>query len=212
MSEVPVFEVAWEVANKVGGIYTVIRTKAGVSMQELGDRYYCVGLLNERQAATEVEDGPLRDPQINQVCNSAGVSSLWNPQSYFSSGSTQTLPMVRSLALGAGWAWQRNGSMAPFRSMYAKLIMGPFTCMRQAIENMRNQGCKIKTGRWLVDGFPQCILFDLGSQYHKLGEWKFDLFNRHAWPNLSSRMPCRLDHLSPHGFSVRGVLSDRQAG
>ena len=31
-------EAAWEVANKVGGIYTVLRSKAAVSVQELGDR------------------------------------------------------------------------------------------------------------------------------------------------------------------------------
>lgn len=72
---------------------------------------YCYSLYTPT-ASTEVEDGPLKDPQINQ-----------------------------------------------------------------AVENLRAQGCKIKTGRWLVDGFPQCILFDLGSQYHKLGEWKYDLFN-----------------------------------
>lgn len=111
MSEVPVFEVAWEVANKVGGIYTVIRTKAGVSVQELGDRFHVVGLLNERQASTEVEDGPLKDPKL-----------------------------------------------------------------QQAVDIMRAAGCIVKTGRWLIDGYPQCILFDLNSQRHKLGEWKFDLF------------------------------------
>ena len=35
------FEVAWEAANKVGGIYTVIRSKAFVSTEELGD-FYCL--------------------------------------------------------------------------------------------------------------------------------------------------------------------------
>ena len=32
------FECAWEVGNKVGGIYTVIRSKTGVSTNELGDQ------------------------------------------------------------------------------------------------------------------------------------------------------------------------------
>ncbi|CAK5013926.1 unnamed protein product [Meloidogyne enterolobii] len=35
-----VFECAWEVVNKVGGIYTVLRTKAPISTDELGDQYY----------------------------------------------------------------------------------------------------------------------------------------------------------------------------
>lgn len=38
-----VFECAWEVANKVGGIYTVIRSKTGVSVNELGDQYVLLG-------------------------------------------------------------------------------------------------------------------------------------------------------------------------
>lgn len=33
------FECAWEVANKVGGIYTVIKTKVPVTVREFGDRY-----------------------------------------------------------------------------------------------------------------------------------------------------------------------------
>ena len=31
-------EASWEVANKQGGIYTVLRSKAGVSAREMGDR------------------------------------------------------------------------------------------------------------------------------------------------------------------------------
>ena len=31
-------EASWEVANKQGGIYTVLRSKAGVSVREMGDR------------------------------------------------------------------------------------------------------------------------------------------------------------------------------
>ncbi|CAG2178221.1 unnamed protein product, partial [Oppiella nova] len=50
-----VFEVAWEVVNKVGGIYTVIRTKAQVTSEELGDQYVLVGPYNEQHARTEVE-------------------------------------------------------------------------------------------------------------------------------------------------------------
>ena len=31
-------EASWEVANKQGGIYTVLRSKAAVSVREMGDR------------------------------------------------------------------------------------------------------------------------------------------------------------------------------
>ncbi|XP_077280155.1 glycogen [starch] synthase isoform X2 [Temnothorax americanus] len=50
------FEVAWEVANKVGGIYTVIRSKAYVSTEEMGDQYCLIGPYKEHSARTEVEE------------------------------------------------------------------------------------------------------------------------------------------------------------
>lgn len=37
------FEVSWEVCNKVGGIYTVISTKASLIQQQLGDSYILIG-------------------------------------------------------------------------------------------------------------------------------------------------------------------------
>lgn len=50
-----VFEVAWEVANKVGGIYTVLSTKAPFMKKEFHD-FFVVGPYNKRQAAVEFED------------------------------------------------------------------------------------------------------------------------------------------------------------
>lgn len=50
------FEVAWEAANKVGGIYTVIRSKAFVSTEELGEFYCLMGPYKEECARTEVEE------------------------------------------------------------------------------------------------------------------------------------------------------------
>lgn len=50
------FEVAWEAANKVGGIYTVIRSKAYVSVEEMGDQYCLIGPYKEYCARTEVEE------------------------------------------------------------------------------------------------------------------------------------------------------------
>ncbi|CAJ0959283.1 unnamed protein product, partial [Mesorhabditis belari] len=50
-----VFECAWEVANKVGGIYTVIRSKAPISVEELGDQYCLLGPQKEERWRLEVE-------------------------------------------------------------------------------------------------------------------------------------------------------------
>ncbi|EIE88401.1 hypothetical protein RO3G_13112 [Rhizopus delemar RA 99-880] len=49
------FEIAWEVANKVGGIYTVIKTKVPVTVREFGDRYTLIGPLSYKSAPMEVE-------------------------------------------------------------------------------------------------------------------------------------------------------------
>ena len=37
------FEVSWEVCNKVGGIHTVVSTKAKTLVREFGDDYVAVG-------------------------------------------------------------------------------------------------------------------------------------------------------------------------
>ncbi|KAI9012042.1 glycogen synthase [Phycomyces nitens] len=60
------FEIAWEVANKVGGIYTVIKTKVPVTVHEFGDRYCLIGPLSYKTAPMEVEaleppNGKIRD-------------------------------------------------------------------------------------------------------------------------------------------------------
>ncbi|CAM0142722.1 unnamed protein product [Umbelopsis sp. WA50703] len=49
------FEIAWEVANKVGGIYTVLKTKVPVTVHEYGDRYCLIGPLSYKTAPMEVE-------------------------------------------------------------------------------------------------------------------------------------------------------------
>lgn len=50
------FEVATEVAHRVGGIYSVLKSKAPVTTAEYGDRYTCIGPLNHTSAAVEVEE------------------------------------------------------------------------------------------------------------------------------------------------------------
>lgn len=55
-----VFETSWEVVNKVGGIHTVIKTKAPTSVKDIGqDKYFMLGPLlssNINQVKTEMEE------------------------------------------------------------------------------------------------------------------------------------------------------------
>jgi glycogen(starch) synthase len=115
------FECAWEVANKVGGIYTVIKSKVPVTVSEFGDRYTLIGPLSYKSAPMEVEAEEPTDPHI------------------------------------AG-----------------------------ALESMRVKGVKCLYGRWLIDGSPQVLLFDTGSQYHRIDEWKGDLWNLAGIPTPPS--------------------------
>ena len=38
-----IFEIAWEVCNQVGGIYTVLKTKAPSMLQYWGANYFVIG-------------------------------------------------------------------------------------------------------------------------------------------------------------------------
>lgn len=96
----------------MGGIYTVIKTKAPVTVQEYGDRYCMIGPLNHRSAPVEVE------------------------------------------------------SLEP-----------PTEELREAIKFMESQGFRITFGRWLIEGAPYVLLFDLASASHRLNQWKGELWN-----------------------------------
>ncbi len=56
------FEVAWEVCWQLGGIYTVIRSKAAQMTKIWGDRYYLIGPYNADTAAVEIEETQAQGP------------------------------------------------------------------------------------------------------------------------------------------------------
>ncbi len=58
-SELPLlFEIAWEVCWQLGGIYTVLRTKAATMMTRWETRYCLIGPYNPHTAALEFEERP----------------------------------------------------------------------------------------------------------------------------------------------------------
>uniref|UniRef100_A0A1D1ZHG2 Glycogen [starch] synthase n=1 Tax=Anthurium amnicola TaxID=1678845 RepID=A0A1D1ZHG2_9ARAE len=61
------FEISWEVANKVGGIYNVIRSKAPVTVYEFGERYTLIGPLYLKTAIAEVEPEELTNPHMKEI-------------------------------------------------------------------------------------------------------------------------------------------------
>uniref|UniRef100_A0A8C9TKX4 Glycogen [starch] synthase n=1 Tax=Scleropages formosus TaxID=113540 RepID=A0A8C9TKX4_SCLFO len=61
------FEVAWEVTNKVGGIYTVIQTKSKITVDEWGENYFLMGPYYEHNCKTQVEVCEAPNPAIKKT-------------------------------------------------------------------------------------------------------------------------------------------------
>lgn len=61
------FEIATEVANRVGGIYSVLKSKAPVTTAEYGERYTLIGPLNRASAAVEVEELTPSSPAMSET-------------------------------------------------------------------------------------------------------------------------------------------------
>ena len=55
------FEVAWEVCWQLGGIYTVLKTKAASMLRRWGEGYFAVGPYNPATAVGEFEEKPAPD-------------------------------------------------------------------------------------------------------------------------------------------------------
>ncbi|PGH00769.1 glycogen [starch] synthase [Helicocarpus griseus UAMH5409] len=64
------FEVSTEVANRVGGIYSVLKSKAPVTTAEYGERYTLIGPLNRASAVVEVEELTPPDPHLVSTISS----------------------------------------------------------------------------------------------------------------------------------------------
>eukprot|EP01133_Synstelium_polycarpum_P017023 gene17023-20280_t len=87
-SNVVLFDVGWEVAKKVGGIYTVLKSKAPITVDEYKSRYALIGPYNPETAATEFEPlvpGPLTSPVIDNMMKKYGIQvhfGKWLIESY----------------------------------------------------------------------------------------------------------------------------------
>ena len=55
-------EIAWEACNQLGGIYTVLRSKAPTMVDRWGGRYCLIGPYNHATASVEFEPAPLAGP------------------------------------------------------------------------------------------------------------------------------------------------------
>ncbi|XP_034019592.1 glycogen [starch] synthase, liver isoform X1 [Thalassophryne amazonica] len=96
----------------VGGIYTVIQTKAKITVDEWADNYYMMGPYFEHNVKMQVEECEPPNPAV-----------------------------------------------------------------RKAMDALISNGCQVHFGRWLIDGSPSVILFDIGTAAWNLDRWKGDLWD-----------------------------------
>lgn len=111
---------ATEVANRVGGIYSVLKSKAPVTVAQYKDNYTLIGPLNRATYQGEVE--PID----------------WSSRDAFSE------------------------ELRPIQSV---------------LQSMTTRGVRFVYGRWLIDGSPRVLLFELDSVAGFLNEWKGDLWS-----------------------------------
>lgn len=134
-------EIAWEVCNQVGGIYTVIRSKAPTMVKHWGENYFLMGPYVKKEANTDFEEADFAHP-----------------------------------------------------------------VMQQALVNCREKGLDIKSGRWLVSGRPQTLLFNHFSVMHELGNIKYYYWQNHAI-DYKNHDPL-MDEVLAFGYMVHLFLSE----
>src|SRR5690348_16297749 len=66
-TEAFLLEVAWEVCNQVGGIYTVIRSKVPSMIEKWGDDYCLIGPYFPNKASAEFEEIQSYDDPFGQA-------------------------------------------------------------------------------------------------------------------------------------------------
>ncbi|XP_041320690.1 glycogen [starch] synthase, liver isoform X2 [Pyrgilauda ruficollis] len=67
MEDLLLFEISWEVTNKVGGIYTVIQTKSKTTADEWGENYFLIGPYFEQNVKTQVEFSEPPNPAVKKA-------------------------------------------------------------------------------------------------------------------------------------------------
>lgn len=166
------FEIAWEVANKVGGIYTVLKTKVPVTAQEYGpNRYILLGPYNPKYANLEVELIDIETlPDFES--DNRRHSDKPNAKDLNFVGNSRKL----SRADESGSIYSFLGYDSDSSKTHTRQYMHTMATLKKTIKVMRENGANVMFGRWLIESSPYVCLFDLGSCWNRLNEWKSNLW------------------------------------
>ncbi len=72
--------------------------------------------------------------------------------------------------------------------------------IKECLSEMQNSGVKVSFGKWLIDGSPSVILFDLESTLNRLNEWKGDIWQ-------TARIPCPSNDQEMNNAILFGYLN-----
>ncbi|MBI4580222.1 MAG: glycogen/starch synthase [Planctomycetes bacterium] len=92
--------------------------------------------------------------------------------------------VLRSKAPAAVNRWENNYQLiGPYHEAAARVEFEPMPFddpVGQAVDDLRQQGVEIHTGRWLITGRPRVILINVRSAFGRLNEWKYALWRDHG--------------------------------
>lgn len=97
-------------------------------------------------------------------------------------GGIYTVLRSKAPAATARWGDGYVG-VGPYREAAAKIEFEPHSLagpLEEAVQELRDRGVALHTGRWLITGRPRVILIDVHSVAEHLGEMKYFLWKDHA--------------------------------
>ncbi|MCE5278727.1 MAG: glycosyltransferase [Planctomycetaceae bacterium] len=94
------FEIAWEVCQQVGGIYTVLRSKTPYMVERWGEHYCLIGPWNEEISPLEFEELRPGEHVANVIQNLAGLGIIAHYGRWLVTGQPRTILLDLRAALG----------------------------------------------------------------------------------------------------------------
>lgn len=58
-----------------------------------------------------------------------------------------------------------------------EILEPPSDAFKRALERLKSAGVKYLFGKWLIEGSPYVLLFDIGASAHRMNEWKENLWD-----------------------------------
>jgi hypothetical protein len=153
----------WALAGLVGGIYTVLKTKAPVTVDEYGGR--SVPRLPHWLCAPTN-----RHPHLHPRTLTYRRTHVRRHIR------THVHVRARATRTDHGVCACRYCLLGPIsKSSQMEVEEQPATArMARTIDAMAARGVRVMYGRWLIEGYPKVLLFDLGAVWGRLDEWRAD--------------------------------------